>query len=624
MRKITRATRPEAQGPFPGVGGALRSNTPAAGFEHPTRYERATLLRRGIEAPLPGSAHPPTGVGRGLLQPVAPSPDATATTKPSPVESAFDSIRAPLVRGDVRLLDDNVEAWASMWRILSSGPRGASYYIMHRDVFGKAFLGAFLREARAGRDVQLLLDAQGDIFGVDGFTLQVTGQDYLQELVETGHAKVQVYHPLHKKALRGFARAAAKFGSIANNHDKILYSGELAQSGGRNVARRYFQSPLDNPDVDRDSDIVVRGKAAVAEFEKALEAEATEGHVHFEVPKNRLGNWLRRDGELVATYHLMDAWMNARPPLPAGFSAEAKAELRQGRGASAELVEKLVQIGLDGAMAEGLPRPHAWARHKLRKSAAQLVRCPELLGASQRINLDAGVSAGVELKVVDRTSAAVNKVNDIGEALVRLAVRAEHRIVIRNAYVALTENAIRALEAASKRGVQIYIETNGPNSGNSKVIQGCFLDDWARLVARIPTLRIFVVDGKQKLHAKSIAIDGRIAAVTSYNLDLLSEQINGEIATIVKSKEIARGIERSFFEDRRDPAQRLVEYTIVRDNLGRPVLRDGEPVVEFGPEHHLSPGRWLMYRAVRGLMRQVRKIPKLASMRRPDLSLPPP
>lgn len=622
MLKIPQKSRSEATRRAPvSVAVPLAPGT-APGFEHPTQYERSTLLSRRLEAPRPASAEPPTGVGRGRLQPVAAA--LPAAPAPSPVERGFDSIRAPLVEAEVRLLDDNVEAWASMWRILKSGPRGASYYIMHRDVFGKAFLGAFLREARAGKDVQILLDAQGDIFGRSGFTLQVTGQDYLQELVETGHAKVQVYHPLHKKAVRGFAKTAAKFGSVANNHDKILYSTDLAQSGGRNVARRYFQSPMDNPDVDRDSDIVVRGKAAVAEFEKALEAEATEGHVHFNVPKNRFGNWVRRDGELVATFHMMDAWMNAHPPLPARLSEATKVELREGRGQRAELAEQLVRIGIERAMAEGLPEPHLWARHKLMKSARQLLRCPEMLGASQRINLDAGVEKNVELKVVDRTSAAVNKVNDIGEALVRLAARAQDRIVIRNAYVALTETAVRALEVASKRGVKIYLETNGPNSGNSRVIQGCFLDDWARLLARIPNLRIFVVDGKQKLHAKAIAIDGKIAAVTSYNLDLLSEQINGEIATVVKSRKIAQGIERSFFQDRRDPAQRMVEYSIRRDGAGQPVLRDGEPVVEFGPEHHLSPGRWLLYRAVRGLMRQVRKIPKLAPMRRLDLSLPPP
>lgn len=600
-------------------GPAAPAARPAPSFA--SQYEQSTLLSSRLEAPAaPSPAGPFTGVGRALKLrgPVK----ASAPETPSPVERAFDSIRAPSVRGDVRLLDDNVEAWASMWRILSQGPRGASYYIMHRDVFGKAFLGAFLREARAGQKVRLLLDAQGDIFGVNGFTLQVTGQDYLQELVETGNAQVQVYHPLHKKALRGFAKTAAKFGSVANNHDKILYSDELAQSGGRNVARRYFQSPKDDPDVDRDSDIVVRGRGAVQEFAKALDAEASEGHVHFQVPKNRLGNWLRRDGELVATYHLMDAWMNARPPLPGRLSNDAKAALREGGGPSDELARQLVAIGIERARSEGLPRPHAWARHKLLKSARQLVRCPELLGASQRIRLDAGVEPGVELKVVDRTSAAVNKVDEIGEALIRLAARAQKRIVIRNAYVALTERAIAALEAASKRGVQIFLETNGPSSGNSKVILGCFLDDWARLQVRIPTLRIYVTDGKQKVHAKAIAIDGKVAAVTSYNLDLLSEQINGEIATIVKSRQIAQGIEASFFQDRRDPAQRVLEYRIKRDGAGRPILSGGEPVVEFGPEHHLSPGRWLMYRAFTGLMRQVRKIPKLSSMRRPALASP--
>lgn len=540
----------------------------------------------------------------------------------SPLGMAFEKIPATTVTADVRLLEENVEAWLSILHTLDkgTGPVDASYFILQRDIFGMAFLGGLLHRAKEGDPVRLMADAQGDSFGRKGFTLSFRGQDYLQELVGSGNAEVRVYHPLHKKALRAMAVDVARFGAVASNHDKVLRRDEFVISGGRNISKDYFTSPEDRGDVYRDTDVLLTGKAASREAKKAFDAEWEQESVHFSAYRDLFGNLRRRDAEMLGAYAMMRAWTEADARLPAALSPADKASLRTDSEFRSGMADRLLAIALADAKELGVEHePTFFERQSLKKLALELAGYPELHGAGRTFDITDGLIPDQALKILDRTSAATNQTNEIGHALAAIADRAKERIVIQNPYVVLTRGAVAALERASARGVKIELHTNSPASTDSVLTQAFFLEDWPRLLARIPNLRIFVHTGEQKLHAKTALADDEIAFISSYNMDLLSEQINGEIAVLAHSRSLTKELAQSYAADAANPAHGMMEYKIERNADGSPVIRDGEPVIAFGPRDHVGGFKMFQLGVLQWLVRQARKLPMLADIPRPAL-----
>jgi phosphatidylserine/phosphatidylglycerophosphate/cardiolipin synthase-like enzyme len=197
------------------------------------------------------------------------------------------------------------------------------------------------------------------------------------------------------------------------------------------------------------------------------------------------------------------------------------------------------------------------------------------------------------VKALDRTANAAHPhaFDQIEPSIERLLAGARDRVIITNPYIVLSERVRRALEAAGRRGVRITILTDSPTTADSPLTAAFFMRAWPRLMARVPHLRVFVFTGDQRIHAKTLVADGEVGLIGSSNLDLLSSEINGEIMEAIHSPGAARRLEQQFERDRRDPRNAVVEYTIRRDRRGRPVLRDGQPIVTFGPEHHVARGR---------------------------------
>lgn len=541
----------------------------------------------------------------------------------SPLGMAFEKIPATTVTADVRLLEENVEAWLSILHTLDkgTGPVDASYFILQRDIFGMAFLGGLLHRAKEGDPVRLMADAQGDSFGRKGFTLSFRGQDYLQELAGSGNAEVRVYHPLHKKALRAMTEDLARFGAVANNHDKVLRRNELVITGGRNISKDYFTSPEDRSDVYRDTDVLLTGKAASREAKKAFDAEWDQESIHFSAAGDMFGNLRRRDAEMLGAYAMMRAWTEADARLPAALSAADKASLRTSSALRSGMADRLLAIALsDGKKLGVTHEPTIFEKQNLKKLALELAGYPELHGAFRDFDLESQMIPNQAVKILDRTSAATNQTDEIGHALVAIADRAKERIVIQNPYVVLTKAAIAALERASARGVKIELYTNSPASTDSVLTQAFFLEDWPRLLARIPNLRIFVHTGEQKLHAKTALADDEIGLVSSVNLDLLSEKINGEIAMLAHSRGLTHKLAQSYATDVANPAHGIREYRIERNPDGSPIIRDGEPVIAFGPRDHVGGFKMFQLGVLQWLVRQARKLPLLSDIPRPALS----
>ncbi len=239
------------------------------------------------------------------------------------------------------------------------------------------------------------------------------------------------------------------------------------------------------------------------------------------------------------------------------------------------------------------------------------------------------------MKVVDQTSLAAGRYNEIAPALTTLVRGAQERIVIQNPYVVLTNEEIDELARASANGVEIWFGTNSPSSTDSTVTQAFFLEDWAYILARVPNARFFVATGQNKFHGKMAIIDDQVSIVSSYNADWLSAYVNSEIGEITWSRERAADLMSDFMQEYNDPSNGVREYTIRRNADGSAVLvdrnagtgqpPDWQPVVEYGPENHLSAKVLAEYARRRSDWRRRRSyLAQLAPLQHPPLTFPAP
>ena len=99
------------------------------------------------------------------------------------------------------------------------------------------------------------------------------------------------------------------------------------------------------------------------------------------------------------------------------------------------------------------------------------------------------------------------------------------------------------LQDAARRGVHIRILTNSLESTDHPSVHAGFANE-RRWMLRAG-IRIFELQGRNMLHAKSMVIDGRIAMVGSYNFDRLSESRNSEVALLVTDCQFAKQVSMS-------------------------------------------------------------------------------
>jgi phosphatidylserine/phosphatidylglycerophosphate/cardiolipin synthase-like enzyme len=176
--------------------------------------------------------------------------------------------------------------------------------------------------------------------------------------------------------------------------------------------------------------------------------------------------------------------------------------------------------------------------------------------------------------ILDKHSFIGSK-NDITSNLCKFIDASQKEIIIQNPYVVLTGDARAALKRASDRGIPIILHTNSPVSTDSLLTQAFFVKDWKEVMAAMPTLKIYVFTGERKLHAKVFVFDGVISVVGTYNMDYVSEQINSEVISLIKSKTFAKRLSLRIAEDIKVSAEYKVE-----------VQKNGKIKVIYGPSFH--------------------------------------
>jgi cardiolipin synthase C len=442
---------------------------------------------------------------------------------------------------EVRLVRGNTEAWLERWRLLASARHSIdlSYFILHQDVFGMAFLGHLLERARSGVRIRLLLDAQGT-----RMSWTPVGNDVLDELVATGNVEIRNYRPLPRRALEALLTLTPT-AAIASDHDKIIVvDGRESLIGGRNIGVEYFVERDVKRGAFSDADVVIRSRAAAEILTRAFEAEYARPDTS--ETAGELSNVQSRSEMLLGVFHLMDDWLRGRPGTPNDSVATWRNELTPNR--------------------------------RLRGGLARAVRNPTMRA---------------ELRILDSQTRFDSPDDPITRGLDRLVQSAERSILIESPYLVLSEEGVASLADAATRGVAITILTNSPVSSDNALSQAFFLEQWPIVLARVPGARLYVRGEPSTLHGKSAVFDGRIAMVGTYNLDPTSRRLNSEVMAVVWSDRFADEVARAPRRLIEAGAPATYEYRIRRDDGGAP-LRDeqGRPIVEFGPAQHCSPSEW--------------------------------
>ncbi len=248
-------------------------------------------------------------------------------------------------------------------------------------------------------------------------------------------------------------------------------------------------------------------------------------------------------------------------------------------------------LRLQGAAVLDEPQLTPKARTVLKRVADELVALPHLRGAMRSPPSLVVPTEPVELRILDTWSQQGQAPkNTVNENLLTSLQAAKKEVVLQSPYFILTKRGLRAFSEAAARGVRFTILTNSPTSSDSPPTQAAFLQQWAELLAEVPTARLFVAATPRLMHAKAGEMDDTLTFVGSYNLDPLSAGVNGEVVAAVWDPETATNLKAVINAWIEKGAPEVVEYTIKKDSNGV-AIRDanGKPIPEFGPDDHADP-----------------------------------
>jgi phosphatidylserine/phosphatidylglycerophosphate/cardiolipin synthase-like enzyme len=458
--------------------------------------------------------------------------------------------------GGAVVIDDNARAWAARWELITDARRqiDLATFIYDQDVFGLALLGALTERASAGVQVRLLLDGRGSL----AMTSPLLGRDLLQELASTGHADIHVYNPPLNEVVGALITMDAVQLSAGNHNKLLIVDGALAVTGGRNVNSHYFGTLREDAAAVSDVDVLLDGEPLVAALTDVMDREFYSWR-HEDIGPDAINITPQRD-LLLMMAGAMDAWVRGQvDPHDVAGSLERSALAR-----------------LDHA-------PTGRALELLRERLVELQRYPSIRGTVPLKSVTR--FDGLDARIITVRSRVRGDDNPAVEAVLRAIAGARREIIIQSPSFILTPQLLKAFRKASDRGVAITLLTNSPMSSDSRIAQALFIDSWPELIARIPTLRVFVARRHQMQHAKRMLFDDDLTFIGSYNFDPFSHQMNSE--TIVASLSPALGSAPR--TDLLAVQEHMIEYRVARDAKGR-VRRHphghpaaGQVIVEQGP-----------------------------------------
>jgi putative cardiolipin synthase len=390
------------------------------------------------------------------------------------------------------------------------------YFIWSRDNIGILATEALLRAAERGVKVRVIVD-----------DLLIDAPDKsLLALAKHPNVDIRIYNPKHQVGTPFHKRVlnvVTDFRGVNQRmHDKtFIVDGQVAITGGRNMADEYFD--YDQDYTFRDRDALVVGDAAQAMQANFDAFWASPLAVSVE---SRYDGWglmqknVKVDAvEVQAIYRELHAYAGK----PEHFAPEVRAA-----------------IDATPTAFERLAREMAWGRVEFIHDE------PGKNG--KRWSLGGG----------GKSSAA----------LAKLVADARESIVIQSPYLVMSDKAKALFKAAVARGVKVRILTNSLASTDNMQAFSGYRSQRKQLLKMGLDIREYKPDPANRstlmsranppatpplfaLHAKSMVVDGRIACIGTFNFDPRSENLNTEVGVIVHHAGLAQRLQALMEADMR-------------------------------------------------------------------------
>lgn len=129
----------------------------------------------------------------------------------------------------------------------------------------------------------------------------------------------------------------------------------------------------------------------------------------------------------------------------------------------------------------------------------------------------------------------------MAETVGELINTAQRSVVIETPYPAFSESFIKTLLSAVARGVSVTLITNSLSNTDQVMVYAAYQSQKARLLRS--GIQLFEFPGPDRLHAKGMLIDQRLAMIGSYNFDARSELLNLELCLLTTNADAVAAIE---------------------------------------------------------------------------------
>lgn len=386
------------------------------------------------------------------------------------------------------------------------------YFIFSADNIGLIAIDYLLRAADRGVKVRVIVD---DI-------MVEADADELLAIDAHPNISIKIYNPsanIGKNLPEKLYSLASDFKEFNQRmHNKtFIVDEQVVITGGRNIADEYFD--YDHEYNFRDRDVLLLGKGAGA-VQKSFDEFWNSP---LSVPVNNLVEVTKEKLNLDVKYN----WLHQYACNPENFWPQVRQRIK-------DIPVAFQQIQNSGNL--------VWTN--------QVSFVSDLPGKN---NADGLAGGGVAT-----------------DSLMQLIKNAKTSVLIQSPYLVTTEASRQLFKEAIDRGVRIKILTNSLASTDNLEAFNGYMRDRERLLEMgvkvyefkpDAAIRYEVMTGAlQKeigfqpifgLHAKSMAIDDKIAVIGTYNLDPRSVNLNTECITIIRDNKIAQDLSMSIEADMR-------------------------------------------------------------------------
>lgn len=156
--------------------------------------------------------------------------------------------------------------------------------------------------------------------------------------------------------------------------------------------------------------------------------------------------------------------------------------------------------------------------------------------------------------------------------LIQRIQKAKHKILIESPYVIFSSDIYNALQTAINRGVKVQIITNSMMTSDSYLVLPVYFKERDQLIAL--GFDIYEFQGEnQYLHTKMIVFDDEELIIGSYNLDMLSANINTEILVVTNEKSVVNEALKYYNQTK----EQCISASV---NPFKPILLEGKIVLK--------------------------------------------